>query len=521
MRNDELTDSELVLAAQAGDKVAFGQLVERHLPLARRVAMQMIAHQEIAWELAQEALLEAYLSLDTLREPARFQSWLYGIVRNVCRSYVRSQKAAFFSLEAMSGGELYGDELYVRYLACGPAFDPQVIVERRELANLLAAAIEALSPKNKAVVRLFYDEQLSLQEIAAQLGLSVNVVKNRLFHARKQLQTRLASTYTPTYRPFALPVVNNDRRLTMVKISSIHAVEGVLSGNYILYLLDTTGGRMLQIWVGSHEGAQIAQFLQGKASPRPLTYRFMASLLDTLGAKLQEVRVEALKEMTFYAVVKAQNGKAIHEIDARPSDALALALQMKCPIFVNEELMTKAGQPLPQPFDEQTWLQQETEHMAEMARLAQVWEQKLQEETGPATPAVVQIFKQARTLAQGFNHNYIGTEHLLLALAQDQQTNAAKVLHELGVEQAQAAAILERLFGRGLTAPMGEPVIVPRVIQVLEMAEEERRTHGQAEIGAEHLLLGILREGEGVAITILRELGVDLEQVRMQLLVQL
>ncbi len=191
MSSDEQSDSELVLAARTGDKAAFGVLVERYLPLARRVAMRMVAHQEIAWELAQEALLEAYLSLDTLREPARFQSWLYGIVRNVCRSYLRSQKASFFSLEALSGGELYGGGLYGRVefaheLRCDPELEPQALVERHELSAQVEAAIESLSPKNQAAVRLFYDEQLSLQEIATQLGTSVNVIKSRLFQARKQ-----------------------------------------------------------------------------------------------------------------------------------------------------------------------------------------------------------------------------------------------------------------------------------------------------------------------------------------------
>jgi RNA polymerase sigma-70 factor (ECF subfamily) len=87
---DQRTDSELVIAARLGDKAAFGHLVDRHLPMARRLAMRMIGNQEIAWELAQAAYLQAYLSLDKLREPASFLSWQHGIVRNVCRSHLRS-----------------------------------------------------------------------------------------------------------------------------------------------------------------------------------------------------------------------------------------------------------------------------------------------------------------------------------------------------------------------------------------------------------------------------------------------
>lgn len=528
MSRHERSDSELVLAARTGDKAAFGVLVERHLPLARRVAMRLVAHQEIAWELAQEAVLEAYLALDMLREPGRFQSWLYGIVRNVCRSYLRSQRTSFFSLEALSGGELYsggsyaGVEYdgveYAHYLRCGPELDPQVLVERHELSAQVKAAIESLSPKNQTASRLFYEEQLSLQEIATQLGTSVNVIKSRLFQARKQLQVRLTSTYEPTYRPFTVPMVDKEKRTSMIKISAVHALEGVLADNYILYLLDTAGGRVLPIWVGPYEGMQISYLLQGRATPRPLTYKFIANLLDTLGATLQEVRVEALKETTFYAVVKAQNGKTVHELDARPSDALALALEMKSPIFVADEVMTKAGRTLPQPFDEQTWLQQETAHRTGMMRLAQDWEQKLKDESGPATPTVVQILKQAVVLAHSFNYNYIGTEHLLWALVSNQHHAAAKALNSLGVGRPQLVDSFARLVGEGQVPPLTEPVIVPRVAQVLELAEEERRALGHPEINAEHLLLGIVREGEGMAIAILRDLGVAPEQVRVRTL---
>lgn len=528
MSRNEQSDSELVLAARTGDKAAFGVLVERHLPLARRVAMRMVAHQEIAWELAQEAVLEAYLALHMLREPGRFQSWLYGIVRNVCRSYLRSQKVSFFSLEALSGGELYGSRSYAsvfytgveytHYVRCGLELDPQALVEKHELSAQVKAAIESLSPKNRVAIRLFYDEQLSLQEIATELGTSVNVIKSRLFQARKQLQVQLASADASTYRPSAAPMTDTEKRTSMIKISAVHAIEGVLSDNYILYLLDTAGGRVLPIWVGPYEGMQISYLLQGRATPRPLTYKFIASLLDTLGAKLQEVRVESLQETTFYAVVKAQNGRTVHELDARPSDALALALQMNRPIFVADEVMAKAGRVLPQPFDEQSWLQQETAHRTGMMRLAQDWEQKLKDESGPTTPTVVQILKQAVALAHGFNHNYIGTEHLLWALVSDQQHAAAKALNSLGVGQPQLVDSFARLVGEGQVPPLTEPVIVPRVAQVLDLAEEERRALGHSEVNAEHLLLGIVREGEGMAVAILRDLGIELEQVRVRTL---
>ena len=101
---DERSDAELVALARSGDRRAFGDLVERHQAMAKRVARSVVAIEDVARELANEAMLQAYLSLDRLRDAGRFESWLYGIVVNVCRRYLRDRKTDFFSIESMMGG---------------------------------------------------------------------------------------------------------------------------------------------------------------------------------------------------------------------------------------------------------------------------------------------------------------------------------------------------------------------------------------------------------------------------------
>src|SRR5438445_13635909 len=88
----EETDSELVALARSGDKEAFGQLIDRHQARAMRVARGTVRNEDAAEELVQEAMLQAYLSLDRLREDVRFASWLHGIVLNVCRHYLRDRE---------------------------------------------------------------------------------------------------------------------------------------------------------------------------------------------------------------------------------------------------------------------------------------------------------------------------------------------------------------------------------------------------------------------------------------------
>src|SRR2546429_1011970 len=128
--------------------------------------------------------------------------------------------------------------------------------------------------------------------------------------------------------------------------------------------------------------------------------------------------------------------------------------------------------------------------------------------------------RRVLTLAQEealrFNHNYIGTEHLLLGLVREGEGVAAKVLANLGVELNKVRSAVEFIIGRGDRAVMGEIGLTPRAKKVIELAVDEARRLGHHYIGTEHLLLGLVREGEGVAAGVLENLGVRLEKVRTQ-----
>ncbi len=112
---------------------------------------------------------------------------------------------------------------------------------------------------------------------------------------------------------------------------------------YIILLQDEAHEKMLSIWVGPEEGTAIAMGLRAFPTPRPMTFDFMAHLLDALGTRLEEARIEVLKENVFYGVAKVRIGKEVKEVDARPSDVLALAVRTGSPIFVAEEVMQQAS----------------------------------------------------------------------------------------------------------------------------------------------------------------------------------
>jgi ATP-dependent Clp protease ATP-binding subunit ClpC len=124
----------------------------------------------------------------------------------------------------------------------------------------------------------------------------------------------------------------------------------------------------------------------------------------------------------------------------------------------------------------------------------------------------------AQEEAQRFQHNYIGTEHLLLGLVREGEGVAAKVLQSLGVELYKARSAVEFIIGRGDRTVLGEIGLTPRAKKVVELAVDEARRLNHHYIGTEHLLLGLIREGEGIAAGVLESLGVKLDTARTQTL---
>lgn len=111
----------------------------------------------------------------------------------------------------------------------------------------------------------------------------------------------------------------------------------------IVILKDVSSEAMLPIWVGHFEASSIANEIEKTAPPRPMTHDLLKNMIQQFGAVVQRVVVTDLKDNTFYAVIELDwDGKSVF-LDARPSDAIALAVRADCPIFVNEEVL-KASQ---------------------------------------------------------------------------------------------------------------------------------------------------------------------------------
>jgi RNA polymerase sigma factor (sigma-70 family) len=335
------TDQDLVSSTLAGDRTAFNQLMARYQAIAMRMAVRLVANQGIAEDILQEAWLQAYLSLGNLKEYSRFRGWLIGIVINLCKNFLRKEMQERRFQVSLESDWFQGEQIADTF-----GHNPLDIALERELHARVLAIVEELSPSYRHTVYLYYYDSLSVAEISAITGASIEAVKVRLYRARIQIRNQVSLELEDLLPRRVL----QEKRLKMIEVTILDIVrEGEdWLGNYIVLLKEKGGQRVLPIWIGPFEASTIASGLRAFPTPRPLTFNFIASLLDTLGASLVEARIEKLSEEIFYGVAKLSSDQGAKEVDARPSDLLSLAVRTGCPIFVAEEVMEKAAKLLPE-----------------------------------------------------------------------------------------------------------------------------------------------------------------------------
>jgi RNA polymerase sigma-70 factor (ECF subfamily) len=178
-----VTDDELVRLAQAGDTVAFDQLVVRHQAAVFRAALAALRVPEEAEEAAQDALVRAWQKLGAFRGDAAFRTWLLTIAWNRALSRRRSIVAWFARRAPIEAAD------HVR----GDGNGPSEALHEQELARHVAAAIEQLSPKLRDALLLAQSGEYGYDEVAAMLRVPVGTLKSRVFDARRQVKQRLAA----------------------------------------------------------------------------------------------------------------------------------------------------------------------------------------------------------------------------------------------------------------------------------------------------------------------------------------
>lgn len=136
----------------------------------------------------------------------------------------------------------------------------------------------------------------------------------------------------------------------LIRVDIVALVEDEPRGGPIVILHDRRGNRLLPIWIGNPEARAIAIVLNNTKTPRPLTHTLLLSIVNTLGCKLSRVVVDRIANNTYFACIYITTAASQDlKIDSRPSDAIALALEARAPIFVDKKVMDKVAQDNPFP----------------------------------------------------------------------------------------------------------------------------------------------------------------------------
>lgn len=342
-------DRSLVLTALQGNHASLDVLFARHRPQLLAVCRHALGDPGLAEDAVQDACVQAFLGLDRLRDPARFGSWLIGIGLNCCHRQRRTRWREVGSWDAMLGGQMLVE----------PVDDtpgPEAAAEAGELRAWLDQAIATLPPGQQAAVRLYYLAGLTQAETVEVLGIAPGAVKTRLHHGRRHLRRALA--------PYAHEWLNPQESeasmdLVAMQVTDVRRtrVEEPDEVRHFVVLQEVSGARWLPIWIGAVEALAMAMLVEHVPSTRPLTYAFAAELVRASGATLREVRIDRLEGKVFYATAVVAGPHGEQTIDARPSDALNLALTLDVPIGVAESILAETGSvPLEEwaPRDERT-----------------------------------------------------------------------------------------------------------------------------------------------------------------------
>jgi uncharacterized protein len=434
-------------------------------------------------DVLQQAALEALLGIRRLRDPERFGSWLCGIALNLTRRALAQQGRTF-------------------RLPSDPTPAPDDVEEAviaADLARRVRQAIATLPASQRDAVQLFYLEGLTHAEIVAELGIATGAVKARLHKARHRLKPLLLEETEAPMSPTAIDVeVRDVRREPSPPMGGFRT--------HVVVLAERAGQRVLPIFVGEPEGRAIALAMTDTDTPRPMTHQLTANLLDAVGCQVAGVTILRLAETTYFAEVALRGAGGSKAVDARPSDAITLALLAGAPIRVDADVFAQESE-VPDHSLVSTDYADDAHAIAEeiIGNLTPL--QLGPEVESGLDPDARALVAAAAERAKECRRSYVGTEHLLLAMV---RRGTSLGLPDLGVNEA---AIMDT-FGVGDGTPaIGEPVLTPRLAQILRHALTAAQGRNVA-VGPLDLLRALVDEPGGVAERVLDTASVDRLRLR-------
>ena len=332
----DLGDGDLVRLARTGDPVAFRLLIERHRPMVRARAVRLSADPHEVDDIVQESFLQAFISLDRLRDPDRFAGWLGGVVLNVHRSFRRRAPVTLLGDWPERLHPLSADGL--------PSAD------NLDRSDALRTAIADLPPGQQRAVQMFY-----YADQPGQIAGSAGAAKTSLHKARLRLREHIAGR-----RPDLVPAASGRTLMTTVRIAHAEPQPSRTRTSQVLVVLaDDAGRRALPVWLRVGDGRSLWRLLdrhslpEGTASQDDLApgelnvaEDITCSLLDAAGASVTGVDIDELGPEVTAARADLTTVSGTRQVTMRLADGLALAAAAGAPVRVAEPVMDRLAVPV-------------------------------------------------------------------------------------------------------------------------------------------------------------------------------
>lgn len=327
----ELSDGDLVELARGGDAAAFRLLVERYGPSARSRALRLCCDPHDADDILQEALLQAFVALDRLRDPDRFAGWLHGIVLNVHRANKRRAPVILLAE--------WPEWLHPASQQGLPSADDL------DRADALREAIAALPAGQRQAVELFYYADLP----SADIGESAAAAKTSLHKARRRLRQHIAA-----HRPDLIPALSVRKIMITVRIAHAEPRPGSLGDgrfaleHVLVVLADESGRRALPLWLTASEGYALWKLAGGsdETAGLPEEEDVTGRLLRAVGATVTGVDIDAIGPEVTAAVIRLSGPAGSSSVTVRIGHGLAVAAATGAPVQVSGALMDRLARPV-------------------------------------------------------------------------------------------------------------------------------------------------------------------------------
>ncbi len=384
----------------------------------------------------------------------------------------------------------------------------------RRLYHILA--LRGLGLGLEEIASLLDDDVSLLDTVRRHLGQVERELehRHRLRRRLREILDALERAVEPAIDEFidameAMTVIETDVQDVLIRLPAESADDPPprhARERYRLVLLRERGGeRLLPIWIGAQEGDLLAARLGEWPHGRPMGPDLTAQLLETAGVRVERVVIESIRGITFYASVIVSAAGESHEVDARPSDALNLAVRVGAPVFVAADVLDQSGVPsgllaAETPEDWRSLSPEVIRSLYPREAIAE-WERY--------TRQAWRAMRFAQEEARAFKHDRIGPGHVLVGLLREREGLAARVLDSLDITLESARDRFAH-GGADEEAATGMLPRTPEVQKIYELALRAESTGHPARVGTEHILLGLVGADEAALL----DFGVEADRVR-------